>query len=102
MTLPHHHHRPPRAACQTIPPQPRGGDQQGANQLSRRPLRGLRRRAIENPGMGDRIQRNTHHGRPQATEDASIAPEGVAKTGRLTEGDDDAAGIEPDGGWLVR
>jgi len=30
------------------------------NQPSRRPLRGLRSRVIENPGMGDRIQRNTH------------------------------------------
>ncbi len=29
------------------------------NQPSRRPLRGLRSRVIENPGMGDRIQRNT-------------------------------------------
>jgi hypothetical protein len=60
MTLPDPHRRPPRAACQTIRRPPRGGDHQGVNQPSRRPLRGLRSREIENPGMGDRIQRNTH------------------------------------------
>src|SRR5665811_1270158 len=59
MTLPDPHRRPPRAACQTIRRPPRGGDHQGVNQPSRRPLRGLRSRVIENPGMGDRIQRNT-------------------------------------------
>ena len=60
MTLPDPHRRRPRAACQTIRRPPRGGDHQGVNQPSRRPLRGLRSRVIENPGMGDRIQRNTH------------------------------------------
>ncbi len=62
MTLPNPDRRPPRAACQTIRRPPRGGDHQGLNQPSRRPLRGLRPRVIENPGMGDRIQRNTQRG----------------------------------------
>ena len=62
MILPGPHRRPPRAVCQTIRRPPRGGDHQGVNQPSRRPLRGLRSRVIENPGMGDRIQRNTHRG----------------------------------------
>ena len=41
-------------ACQTSRRPPRGGDHQGLNQPSRRPLRGLRPRVIENPGTADR------------------------------------------------
>ena len=70
MTLPQHHRRPSPAACQTLPTQPRGGDQQGVNQPSRRPLSGLRPRVIENPGMGDRIQRNTQPDRGVASDHA--------------------------------
>src|SRR5664280_2626055 len=94
MTLPDPHRRPPRAACQTIRRPPRGGDPQGVNQPSRRPLRGLRSRVIENPGMGDRIQRNTQIGdtRPGRREEPPAMLEPLAPRPTLR----DAGAAMPD------
>jgi DDE superfamily endonuclease len=50
------------------PPEQEGGDQAGQLTPSVGPLLGLRRPAIENPGPGDRIQRNSQPGRPPRNE----------------------------------
>jgi hypothetical protein len=78
MTLLDPHCRRPRAACQTIRRPPRGGDHQGVNQPSRRPLRGLRSRVIENPGMGDRIQRNTQSMPPRPVLNMPLSHPGLS------------------------